>query len=118
MISHLPRGKPWLVQRKVKKAAAKRVRTSSTADVSGIASTQQYPQHDRPLALQPSHHAVQHIAQAQPMPGPTSSARSNENLDRPAREVGSARPQYMACSPEEPVADKVILSRSIVISLP
>ena len=100
----------------IMKAAAKRVRTSSTADVCGSESAQQYPQHDRPLVLQPSHQAVQHIAQAQPMPSSTS-AKSNKHLDRPAKEVGSARPQYTARSLAVSAANKVMLSRKLLICL-
>lgn len=76
-----------------KKAAAKSVRSSSTADASGVES-----------------------ALAQPMSCLTSSARSNKKLDQPAREDSSPRPQYTARSIAVSVADKVILSRVISIS--
>ena len=89
-----------------KKAAAKLVRSSSTADVCGV----ENPQHGRPLPLQPSRPTAQHIAVAQPMPGLTSSVRSNKKLDQPAREDGSPRPQYTARSIAVSVSDKVILS--------
>ena len=99
-----------------KKAAAKSVRSSSTADASGVESAQQYPQQGCPLALQPSRPTAQHIALAQPTSGLTSSARSNKKLDQPAREDSSPRPQYTARSIAVSVADKVILSKRINIS--
>ena len=98
----------------IKEAATKRVRTSGTADASGIGSAQQYPQHNRPLALQPSHHAVQHSPQAQPVPGANSSVRSNEKLDQSAREVASARQNSADRNRAVSIADKVIYPKSIL----
>lgn len=95
-------------------AATKRVSTSNTADVSGIGSAQQYPQHNRLLVLQPSHHAVQYSPQAQPMHGPTSSAMSTEKLDQSAREVGSDRRKSADRSRAISTVDKVMLSESIL----
>lgn len=100
----------------MKKAAAKGVKSSSTADISGLGSAQQSAQHDRPLVLQPSSHATQRSAPAQPMPGPTSSARSNGKLEQSVREIDSAR-QECDRSRAVLVADKVIWSSRIVVSV-
>ena len=99
----------------MKKAVAKGVESSSKADISRLGSAQQYAQHGRPLALQPSSHPIQRSAPAQPMAGPTS-ARSTGKLDQSVRGIDSAR-QECHRSRAISVADKVILSSNIVISL-
>lgn len=69
----------------INRAAANRVGTSSMADECGRGSTQQHAGKNRPLALQASHHAVQHSAQAQPMRDSTFPAKASEKRDQSAR---------------------------------
>lgn len=69
----------------VKRAASNRMGTSSMADECGRERTQQQTGKDLLPALQPSHHAVQHSAQAQPMHGSTSLAIASEKRDQSAR---------------------------------
>ena len=76
-----------------KKAAAKRVRTSSMVDVPGFGNAQQDPEQDRPAALQPSHHAAQPTAHVLPKPGPIVSLGPAENGEQSATKAGLARRQ-------------------------
>lgn len=70
----------------VKRVAANGFGTSSMADECGGGMTQQHAGKNCPQALQPSNHAVQHSAQAQPMRDSTSPAKASETRDQSAGE--------------------------------